>query len=290
MDLPTICRKCENKADKETSLYHSPHFDIYFEFCDIKPNNFTIPTCSLIAYCNQCIFKTIANNFSNCFHQCPTCNLFSTTYTCSVCPRKNMDHWENINQEEYPTRTCLKCGLTQEPLSKEKLNDDFTPTDDNDSTAGASKLRTKITLAPNAFMCGGFSCDGKWIYCEDGIGENTIGLHSNIYNLKEDINGYVCNECFSKMETELVLPVTCDVCLKKYESVMPDSKDQGYGCASSMTDGKIICGYGSLHDCSIYRWCDMIRPDKYRNYNLICDNCIDELIADKMIIYHRDYM
>ena len=113
MDLPTNCRNCGNKADNETSLYHSPHFDIYFEFCDIKADNFTIPTSSLIVYCNRCIFKSIVNNFPNRFHQCPICNLFSTTYTCGVCPRKDKDSWENINQEEYFTRSCLKCGLTK---------------------------------------------------------------------------------------------------------------------------------------------------------------------------------
>lgn len=140
------------------------------------------------------------------------------------------------------------------------------------------------------FISQGFFCDGKWVFCKDGTCERTVGLCSSIYNIQENIDGYVCHDCFLRIDHEHVLPVKCDICLSKYEASIPGANDQGYLCSGSIVDGNIICSYGSYHDGIIYKWSTMLPPPEFKDCELICDHCIDKLLFDKVITLSKNYM
>ena len=195
-----------------------------------------------------------------------------------------MDHRPDtpeVSCDMYVTpRTCLKCKKTQQPVSRHRSP----RTDDNSDSS------TCVILDANMFVSEGFLCNGEWLFCKDGTCERIIGLHSSIYNIQEDIDGYVCYDCFSSVNSELDLSVKCDVCLSKYEASIPGCNDQGYLCSSSMVDENIICSYGSYHDGIIYKWTTMPRPPEFKDCEVICDHCIDKLLFDKVITLSRNYM
>jgi len=77
------------------------------------------------------------------------------------------------------------------------------------------------------------------------------------------------------------------MCNNRFSECFSGSLDQGYGCASTMFDHKISCGYGSKYDFNLYEWITPIRPLIYRNVKTICDECIDDLITSEQIILIR---
>ena len=80
--------------------------------------------------------------------------------------------------------------------------------------------------------------------------------------------------------------VKCDSCYNEFESAIsvegPLECNQGYRCASSVTDNHLIGLYGStVIDMQKWVWLD--RPDWAMN-GAMCDDCITKLIDSKSII------
>lgn len=260
MNLPTTCRVCSSETSSDRSLYHSPHFNIYFEKDDVT-DKFDIPEKSMVVYCEKCTLEKYKKAFFSNYSKCEKCGLLYSNNFCANCEDKEDDNCD-IVFKGYQPRTCLKCDLTQEPLSEHE--------------------RIEIDVG----TCGGFPCDKKWILCENNIAR--VDACCEEYNIYEEkLNGFVCDTCFSKMDKTVRKPVVCDVCAVGYASIN-QSLNQGYDCAGYMTDAGISCGYGSLLDFNYYKWTEMLRPEEFRNCELICDKCIEELLSKNIIFLDHE--
>lgn len=259
MDFPTSCRKCSNEIGSGYSLYHSPHFDVYFEKGSVT-DKLDIPLKSIVVYCQGCAFDIFRSMFFFKYSKCESCGVLSRNQKkCAKCRDKLLI---NISQSpKYKQRTCVKCNFTQTPLSKQ----------------GIKKCRVSTYE--------GFPC-GEWTECNGKIGR--INGYYGEYELKNEVNGFVCKGCFSEMEHEVRLPVVCDLCSVRHASVNR-ALDQGYQCASYLTDGAITCSFGSGFDSNYYKWTQMLRPEKYRTCRLACDDCISKLVNENVIYLESDF-
>lgn len=173
-------------------------------------------------------------------------------------------------------RTCLKCQTIRSNQDKEK------PQAQTDSDL--------IEISNSSIHdAEGFACTGEWIDCQDRIAVRSFGLLSMKYTIQEDVKGWICQECFETMDKELVCNVVCDVCSQKFVAEFGDSTDQGVGCSSTVTDKYIICHYGSCHDFTLFKWSKSERPKEYAHINLMCDQCITQLIEKGVLDAGIDY-
>ncbi len=104
------------------------------------------------------------------------------------------------------------------------------------------------------------------------------------FDLPEDkIDGArLCNECLSTMKYEPLLSIECDVCHKKYRDA--GCGQGGHGCAATIHDDHIRGFYGSVKYDSFGHqddipFTDYEKPMWLPHGGMICDTCIDELIA-----------
>lgn len=74
----------------------------------------------------------------------------------------------------------------------------------------------------------------------------------------------------------------CDLCSKLFEHYFAFGGTSG--CAGYIDDSGITAGFGSKHDGDGYVWTNKVRPEHLMKCSSICDNCIDQLHSDKIIM------
>lgn len=76
--------------------------------------------------------------------------------------------------------------------------------------------------------------------------------------------------------------VICCSCDGEYETI-PGSRDQAYGCSADSRICSVVCHYGSKYDGMVFS------ASPYIEHGIICDECIDEYLANGSIKDSRDW-
>lgn len=80
----------------------------------------------------------------------------------------------------------------------------------------------------------------------------------------------------------------CDLCDQEFECIY-DGDPFGYGCASRVNGDGIRCYFGSNKDLNQYSWVGGSIPSHLNGVKNICDDCIDKLEVDKVIVFAGEY-
>lgn len=98
----------------------------------------------------------------------------------------------------------------------------------------------------------------------------------------------VCPDCLSRIPHSIEMNVECGRCKQKFEELIPNS-NLGDGCAGFIDEKGIYCGYGSNKDFNKYIWVDNVMPKDLKHVHNICDQCIDSLILQNILLFEKEY-
>lgn len=76
--------------------------------------------------------------------------------------------------------------------------------------------------------------------------------------------------------------VICCSCDGEYETIL-GSRDQADGCSADSRICSVVCHYGSKYDGMVFS------ASPYIEHGIICDECIDEYLANGSIKDSRDW-
>lgn len=119
-----------------------------------------------------------------------------------------------------------------------------------------------------------FTYMGKQVLTSEEIKSDTYPVH-------------VCNQCLKRMTYEKYLSVSCDNCHGLH---MDMHHSGGVHCSSSVGELGIFSGDGSDYDQDRFTWVNGIMPDYLRKVDLICDNCIKQLLDNDIIEYKYKFI
>lgn len=94
--------------------------------------------------------------------------------------------------------------------------------------------------------------------------------------------GKICDNCLENYKYEPLETVNCHNCSKKYKTLWSIDSDSGDTCEANVYDNYIMGGYYSCCD-NIQLWYVDHKPDYLQLGSIICDECINHLIDEKIV-------
>lgn len=124
----------------------------------------------------------------------------------------------------------------------------------------------------------------KLTFIENNLfGHLFMGVYVNNDDTLPPNTKLLCKTCVKKYKFEEYKHIECSICHEKFQNMMYNeiSTEDGYGCACTIHEDRITCGYGSGHDGSTITYTDK-RPAYLKLESNVCDACLDDLIKDNI--------
>lgn len=93
---------------------------------------------------------------------------------------------------------------------------------------------------------------------------------------------YICEACMEQCYLHPYYGAECGLCKQIYQSYDEQNPELDSACSSIIQHDGILGGYGSIYDKKKYTFTDG-NNDNTSIGSLICDNCIDKFIKDKIL-------